>query len=571
MFFRLLVAAFSGLMLYASFEPTGLWWSAPIGFALFFLAVTPERAILMSWIQGTVLYLLLLPWVGEFVGWYAWIALAAIQSLYSLLFGVGLKYILRRPLHNTRVTVFVSAFAMAAWFTATEWLRSSWPFGGFPWGRIAWGQVNGPLGWWVTLGGPALVSFITVLSGIALAWAAWSACVGRVPFFRRHEAPSSRTYVGVPAAVALVLTLGIGGAVSVNSSIMMEDVGTGTSGNSTVNVAAIQGNVPRLGLDFAAQRRAVLDNHARVTHKLAEQVRSGEQVQPDLVIWPENASDVNPFTSTDAAGIIQGAVDDIQAPVLLGTVSPEHNSMYAWGADGAGEVHNKRYLQPFGEYMPFRDLLRKITPLVDRAGDFQPGTDNGVVTMEPYSIDSPNHYPVKVGVATCYEISFDGATRSAIKGGAQILATPTNNATFGFTDMTYQQLAMSRMRAMEYDRSLIVAATSGVSAIVRPDGSVVEQSRIFEPAILSANLPLRDSQTVSARIGPWAEWIIAALGVCFVVGGFVLRRADVASAKKKTPHTTKRGTSKQSGTQRGGKKPKSQRRHATRVGTKHRD
>ncbi|WP_343061508.1 apolipoprotein N-acyltransferase [Corynebacterium anserum] len=529
--FRLVLAAFSGLMLYASFQPTGLWWAAPIGFALFFLAVTSERAIVMAWLQGAVLYLLLLPWVGEFVGWYAWVALAAVQSLYSLLFGLGLRYALRRPLNASRFQVFTSAIAIAAWFTATEWLRSSWPFGGFPWGRIAWGQVGGPLGWWVQLGGPALVSFITVFSGIALAWTTWFACAGRFYFFRRYTAPSSRLYLGVPAAIALVVAVGIGTAVSINSSIMAKDTDMEASDNAHINVAAIQGNVPRLGLDFAAQRRAVLDNHARLTHTLAEEVRAGKQPQPDLVIWPENASDVNPFTSTEAAEIIQSAVDDIRAPILLGTVSPEHNSMYAWGADGPGDVHNKRYLQPFGEYMPFRDLLRMITPLVDRAGNFQPGSDNGVVTMEPYSLESPSHYPVEVGVATCYEIAFDGATRRAINGGAQILTTPTNNATFGFTDMTYQQLAMSRMRAMEYDRSLVVAATSGVSAIINPDGSVVEHSTIFQPAILSANLSLRDSRTISAYVGPWVEWVLSAMGICFVIAGFAIKRCGVTSGK----------------------------------------
>ena len=157
---RLLLAGFSGLMLFASFQPTGLWWAAPLGMALFFGAVTPRNAIFAAWLQGLVLYLLLLPWVGEFVGWYAWIALAVVQSLYSLAFGVGLRYLYRSPaLGTTTTNIVVSGIATAAWFVATELLRAAWPFGGFPWARLAWGQIGGPLAWWIRLGGPASVSY----------------------------------------------------------------------------------------------------------------------------------------------------------------------------------------------------------------------------------------------------------------------------------------------------------------------------------------------------------------------------------------------------------------------------
>lgn len=535
-FFRLVVAAFSGLMLFASYQPTGLWWSAPLGCALFFLALDRSNAILASWLQGAVLYLLLLPWVGEFVGWYAWVALAIVQSLYSLLFGIGARYLIRRPSEYPLTVVALSSAALSAWFVATEWLRSSWPFGGFPWGRLAWGQVGGPLAWWIQWGGPALVTFVVVLSGAALAWLLWAVGVGRFPFFRRQQAPSSRYHWAVPAAVVLALTVGIGGAISLTASQdPPEDAEqVEANGENSVRIAAIQGNVPRLGLDFAAQRRAVLDNHARQTEKYAARVAAGEEQQPDLVFWPENASDVNPFINPEAARIIQRSVDSVGAPILVGTVSPEHNSMYVWGADGAGDVHEKKYLQPFGEYMPMRDLLRKITPLVDRAGNFQPGTDDGAVQMAPFSPHSSRSEPVTVGVATCYEISFDGAPRDAVLAGAQLLSTPTNNATFGFTDMTYQQLAMSRMRAMEYNRSLVVAATSGVSAIVMPDGSVVEQSHIFTPATLTATVPLQSNLTISAKVGPWVERIIAIVGLLATIGALTASRVGVASTNQES-------------------------------------
>lgn len=535
---RLFLAGFSGLMLFASFQPTGLWWAAPLGFAVFFSAVTPRNAILAAWVQGLVLYLLLLPWVGEFVGWYAWIALAVVQSLYSLAFGLGLRWLFRSPEHSSSVSsMVVAGVATSAWFVATEFVRSSWPFGGFPWGRIAWGQVGGPLAWWIRLGGPALVTFVTVLSGFALTWLFWSVVAGRVPFFRRQLAPLSRPTLLLPSAITLIVTVAVGVVLSQTAHINPWDDNDGKT--PTVSVAAIQGNVPRLGLDFAEQRRAVLDNHARQTQKLADAVARGEQPQPDIVIWPENASDVNPYRSEDARQVIEDAVATIHAPILLGTVTPEHNEMVVWTDQGPMDIHDKRFLQPFGEYMPMRDLIRKITPLVDRAGNFQPGTGNGVVRMPVQDSQAGISFDLPVGVATCYEISFDGALRDAVRGGAQLLTTPTNNATFGFTDMTYQQLAMSRMRAMEYDRALVVAATSGVSAIVEPNGSVAKQTHIFEADTLTAELPLKENLTLSAKIGPWAEWVLAAAGLIAVIIAIFTGRAGLASNTKNNMRTTR--------------------------------
>lgn len=472
MILRLLVAVFSGVMVFAAFEPTGLWWAAPLGFALLFYFADHRHAVLMAWAQGLAIYGLLLPWVGEFVGAAAWIALAFIQSLYSLLFGIGLKYLVRRPLATKIVGI-------PAWFVATEWLRSSFPFGGFPWGRIAWGQASGPLSWLIRLGGPAVVTFAVVLIGLLLALSA-----------RKHVVPAC-TLVGVVAMIGAYALLF-----------------PTTPADRTVDVVAVQGNVPRLGLDFNAQRRAVLDNHVRQTEKLRS--------HPDIVIWPENSADVNPLTDTAARQQVERAQRSVGAPILVGTVSPEHNTMVAWDGDGPGERHVKRYLQPFGEYMPFRNFLRRFSEYVDRAGNFQPGNDNGVVHMDD----------VPVGVATCYEVSFDGAFRMAVEGGAQILTSPTNNATFGFTDMTYQQLAMSRMRAQEYDRAVVVAATSGVSAIVAPDGTVEQRTAIFTSDALEAELPLSDTMTLSARVGPWVERILAILGLLSVT--FTYRRGKKA-------------------------------------------
>ncbi|MDH2454935.1 apolipoprotein N-acyltransferase [Corynebacterium bovis] len=525
-----LVAAGAGLAVFATYQPTGMWWAGVPGVALLMWVVLHSRSVRgvvwLTWVQGLVTYLLLLPWIGEFVGASAWIALAVVESLYSAVLGLGLAALVPwwRSGRRRGPVVVVTA----AWFVAVEWFRSTWPFGGFPWGRMAWGQVGGPIAPWVSVAGPALVTFMLVVAGLGL-----------LTLVERRWVAG-----GVPVVVALGggLLLGAVAVPGVNST------GTGDSGGDdatprTVNVAAIQGNVPQLGLDFAQQRRAVLDNHVRRTRELADRVRAGEAPQPDIVIWPENSSDVSPFSDPTAAALIDGAAADVGAPILVGTLSRDDvgpkNTMVVWNPDGTGpaDTHSKRYLQPFGEYMPFRDLLRKVSPYVDRAGNFTPGDDDGVVGMAG----------VDVGVATCYEVAFDGAFRDAVTAGAQLLAVPTNNATFGFTDMTYQQLAMSRMRAVEYDRAVVVAATSGVSAIVEPDGTVAQRSEIFRGAVLQADLPLPDpgapggTVTLSARVGPGVEYALAALGLgAVVVAGAAGVSSRRASARTGRPRRTAR-------------------------------
>ncbi|STC70431.1 apolipoprotein N-acyltransferase [Corynebacterium pilosum] len=483
---RLILAAFSGFITYGSFEPHGFWWAGIAGIALLYASLIPwGRHKPTGWggaglgfAHGFVLYIFLLPWIGEFVGPLPWVALAVACALYALGTGAFGAWAAR---HRWGFVAFPFIYL------AVEFARSSFPFGGFSWVRLAWGQINGPLAFLAPWGGPALVTLAAALV----------AC-GIVAFFRTSK-------VGGAVAVIVPIVLGLIASLGVNNPEHTTD---------EVTASAIQGNVPRMGLDFNAQRRAVLANHARVTEELAA---SG--AEPDIVIWPENSSDVNPFTDAQARELIDDAVAAVDTPVLVGTITEDHvgprNTMVVFDPEtGPGDYHHKIYLQPFGETMPMREFFRLFSPYVDAAGNFQPGNGDGTVSMRG----------IIVGIATCYEVAFDAAYRDAVLNGAQILTTPTNNATFGFTDMTYQQLAMSRLRAIELDRALVVAATSGVSAMVHPDGTVSQHTKIFEADTLTETLPLRDSITFSARYGKYVEWILVALGVLAMVASVILRR-----------------------------------------------
>jgi apolipoprotein N-acyltransferase len=297
--------------------------------------------------------------------------------------------------------------------------------------------------------------------------------------------------------------------------------GMGAGNEPTVTVAAVQGNVPRLGLDFNAQRRAVLDYHVRETLQLAIDVRAGRAMQPQLVIWPENSSDIDPIQNADAAHQLSVAAEAIRAPILVGAVlarpdwTPDNpassNTVIVWDpARGPSDRHDKQIVQPFGEYLPWRGVFRHLSGYADRAGYFVPGSGTGVVRAAG----------VPVGVTTCWEVIFDRADRESVLNGAQLLAVPTNNALFG-KPMSEQQLAFAKVRAVEHDRYAVVAGTTGISAIIAPDGHEIDRTGFFEPAYLDKQVHLKTSLTPATRWGPLVQWVLIVVGGAAVVAAML--------------------------------------------------
>jgi apolipoprotein N-acyltransferase len=294
-----------------------------------------------------------------------------------------------------------------------------------------------------------------------------------------------------------------------------------TAGGPTATVAVIQGDVPRAGLDFNAQRRAVLDNHVQRTLELADAVAAGEEHQPDVVLWPENSSDIDPYTNADAARQIDRAAEAIDAPILVGAVveGPGEyvsNTAIVWDPeDGPGDTYVKRHPVPLAEYVPARSFFRFFSDKVDLVRrDFVAGDEVGVLDVGG----------VRLGDLICFEVVYDGLVHDVVERGAGMVVVQTNNATFGYTDESAQQLAMSRLRAVETGRTVVVAATSGISAIVAPDGSIARSSELFTPDVFVEDIAQRGSATVAQRLGAGPEWALTALGAGALVVAAVLRR-----------------------------------------------
>ncbi len=503
---RVLGGLASGILLMFAFEPYNLWALAPFSVAVLTLAARHASLRVSAGVglaAGLGLFVPLLHWAGIYVGPVPWLILAGFEALYVVPLALGLTLVQRLP---------GWPLWTAALFVAEEAVRGRWPFGGFTWGRIAFSQVDGPVLGLAKWGGAPLMTFAVALAGGLLAYVVVAAKRG----------PGRLAGASLAAAAAVIAF----GAL----------IPAATPTGPAVVAAVIQGNVPQLGLDFNAQREAVLRNHVAGTEQLAADVAAGRAEQPDLVIWPENASDVDPYRDAGAAELIQGAVDAIGVPVLVGAVitNPDDpqtvlNVGIVWGpttqdGSGPGERYVKQHPVPFAEYIPFRSIARRISSQVDRvARDFAPGTEPGVLQVGP----------AKVGDVICFEVAYDGLVRTTVRAGADLLSVQTNNATFGRTPQTEQQLAMSRLRAVEHGRWVLVAATSGVSATIAPDGDVVQRAEIFTSAQLVQQVRLSDALTPADRLGAFPELIIAVIAF-----GAVVWSGTVGTRRRRSPDTT---------------------------------
>ena len=479
-----LVALAGGLLLAVSFPPVGIWPLAPVGVALLTVALAGRNlraSFACGLVFGVAFFFPLLSWVIN-VWWFAWTALALGSAVILAVLAIAQRLLLRLPGWPV---------AVAGWWVSLEALRDRFPFGGFPWGRLAMSQASAPTAGWAAVGGAPVLSFVVALVGASLAWLILSA-LGRRPVLRALALP----------ALAVVVTAGLAAA----GGLLPVDP---TAGAKTAEVAAIQGNVPRArNLPEELNDTEVTGNHTRATEQLAAQVKAGRKPAPDLVIWPENSTDLDPFLYPAIHQQITSALGAIGRPILVGEVlnSPQLNVGQLWtpGA-GAGAIYAKRQLVPFGEYIPWRGFVSQLTSLTGLVPtDFVPG--HSAVVFRTGAI--------RLGDVICYEVGFDRLVRSEVTAGANLLTVQTNDADFeidGQTGESEQQLAMARIRAVESDRAVVVASTTGVSAIIAPDGHLITHSGTWQQAVLEAKVPLITHRTWADDAGAWPEWTIVGL------------------------------------------------------------
>lgn len=516
----LLLAAVGGVVTDAAFPQRGYWFAAVVGLALLALALRRDSArwaFLVGTTWGLSFFLVHIWWANESVGWVPWLGLSSVEALMVGGFGATWVWIRRWPTVGRHLPLATASFAVA--WVAWEELRSIAPFAGFPWGRIAFSQTEGPMLRFASLGGTVLVSGLVAALGLLLTAALLAARRGRLALG-----------VAALAVVAAVPLLGL-----------MVPLDTRAE-TGAARVGVVQGNVAEPGLGAFENAREVIGNHAAGTLALAQ----SEAGALDVVLWPENAADYNPRTDQEAGDAVEAAAQAIGAPILLGTqsylrddagtVTGRFNDYIRWDPGvGAVDVYAKQHPAPFAEYIPYRTFFRNFSDAVDLVTvDMVAGTETGVM---PVPVDGRG---VLFGVAICFEVAYDPLVRDSVLAGAEVLVVPTNNASFGVTAESEQQLAMSIFRAVEHGRATVQISTVGVSGIITPNGVVTERTELFTADQMVADLSLRTSFTLATRLGMWPTFLTYAGAIAAAAMGMI---SHARARRRGNERTTARSTS----------------------------
>ena len=523
-----ITAALSGLLLVAAFPPIGWWWVAPpavAGFTLSAQAAAATRtrrgmrrpAVAAGWAGfwfGLAFCVFVFKWLTT-VGTDAWIVLSIVEALYFIPLGAATAAVTR-----LRGAVLWQALL----WIAEEALRDRWPLHGFSWGRLAFSQSHTVLTPLAALGGAPLVSFATALAGTALA-------ALLLMLYRTGRFGGGREHVGRFAWLAMAGWLPLAVAVpAVGLLVPLQ-----TTAGKPIQLAAIQGNVPRTGLDAYGQASAVLDNHIAVTDQYAALIAAGKAPKPVAVFWPEDSDDVDPFQDAVAYSKLMQAAQAVQAPILVGSIvdagpGQARNEGIVWDpVTGPGQSYTKRHLVPFGEYIPYRAQLTKFISELSRVPrDYVSGSTPGVLTIGG----------VHIADVICFEVAYDDTVHDSVRSDTGVIVVQTNNATYGWSGQPEQQLAITQLRAVEHGRPVMIAATSGISGYITADGNVQQETRQFTPDVVAAEVTPRTGLTLADRVGAWPELAMTAAALIgWALAIRVNRRSAVNAAETKAVET----------------------------------
>ncbi len=375
-----------------------------------------------------------------------------VGSLPWLVLSIGLAifYIPLALISRWGISIYPSIFIVM------EEVRNHFPFGGFGWTRLAYTQADAPYARIASIGGSVALSSFVLL--IAL-------------------------FLFILSQKRLNL-LQIAPAIFLFVPFQLQSIGT-------TEVLMIQGNVPQLGLDFNSRAKEVFNNHLELTKQ--EMLKNSKV---DFILWPENSVDVDPFVYSD----VSKALNSINKPLIIGAVLGKGekllNTSILWD-DTNPKIYIKQHLTPFGEYIPIRSIAKLVSPLVVRVKDFEPGDGANNI----FTIDN-----VKIAPVICFELLDDSILHNAAKN-SNLLAVQTNSATFGMSAESAQQLAMTRVRAIEHGRNIVSVSTTGYSAVIDRNGKILQKSTMGTAESIRANVDLIEGQTPRDMLGGWAGFL----------------------------------------------------------------
>ena len=510
-----LLSALAGALVGLAFQPYGLWFTAPFGVALLCWLTRQRRARRAAWsgfVAGLVMLALTVSW-EYVVGWWMPLLLVPFLSLWTLLTGV-VQHLVQRvrgwPL-----------WAAGAW-TLAEALGQRIPFGGFAWSRLGFTTPDQPLGGWLWVIGVTGVGWLVALVGTLLlaafdGFAAW----------RHADLPGTGSALsrrplgrGLAALTATALLFGSG-------ALLARAPGP-ISAQGSISVATVQGDVDgSAGPHTMGYARSVTDNHLSETIMAMARARTGVDPMPDFVLWPENSTDMDPNDDPQTAQILDDAQLIAGRPMFVGAVTdgPGEDGRQTtglwWTEQGETARYAKRNAVPFGEFTPMKKLVFALVPMAREVGrQTVEGTSPGVIDGQ-----LNGGRTVRVGDIICYELAFDSTVYDTERHGAQVITVQSNNSTYTGTMQPLQQFAITRVRAMEMRREIVVATTNSFSGLIDGRGRVLARSAEASAYSQTFTVPLRSGTTPAMWVGPAIELVISILtALAGVIGAVGARR-----------------------------------------------
>lgn len=497
---RLGLAAGIGIITGLGFAPFN-WWPLTIlgvtGWALLFGGLRPRAAAGAGYIFGLAFFGFTVSWVWVLGWWVAALMVAFLAGWFALL---GLMTPILRKVPGWPVWL---AFA----WVGIEFLSARIPFGGFAWSRLSFTTADQPLAGYLWLIGAPGVSALVALTGTTLAALA---------------SPTAAKSRRVMAALLLAV-LFLGGAVL--KAVPVAD------GGPTVAVGMVQGNVDgTAGARAMGYARSVTNNHMSETITLLARARAGLDTMPDFVLWPENASDMDPTADAIAGYLAETSAQLSDMPILIGAVMDgpgegERQTSALWWEPGVGVTDrlDKVNLVPFGEFTPMRDLVFALAPMAKMVGN-QSVAGTGPRTLE---VTLPDGRALVIGNSICYELAFDDTVYGTVRDGGQIITVQSNNATYTGTAQPRQQFQITRIRAMELRREIVVSTTSSFSGLIDAQGRVLSRTEEGTSASRTYLVPQRSGLTPAVQIAGGLSIVISLMALAAVVFGLMRsRRSD---------------------------------------------
>ncbi|HEU4886282.1 MAG TPA: apolipoprotein N-acyltransferase [Thermoanaerobaculia bacterium] len=494
---HLLLAILSGLLYAWCFPTVAQGWLAFVALAPLLVGVvrakSTRRAFLLGWAAQTTAWLVMVPWVVRVMSHYgglpyaAGVAIFIAMSLYLGVYGG----IFAAIVHRLRLGMaFLPWLLVPLAWAAIEYART-YLLSGFPWNLIATALVDyASLIQIDRFAGPYLVGALVLMPATVAAW-----------WITQRPTGIARVFVAGSLGIVLLVWWGTG--------LVASKLNARPNATEPMTAALLQPNITQ-------QMRWDESNVITIYQRMIAMTEAAARNGAKIVIWPESTVPLS-YTETD---FFRASIEELSQrhgiDIILGSVATDPNrpnriwnsAFLVSGGTTIGH-YDKIRLVPFGEYVPLRRVLFFAEKLVRAVGEFEFGSN-----------EQPLAGKLAYGPAICYEIVYPQISRTQVRNGASVIVTITNDAWYDGTSAPAQHLAQARLRAIEDDRYLLRAATTGISAFVDPTGRLIESIPMGRDGIIYAKFQARTTITPYVRFGDWFAWMACAV----VLIGIVTRR-----------------------------------------------